>query len=209
MTEKENQNSDTNIPGVWVDTAFQADFKVLGDEEINDILENVKCHRTCDRLGLPAPSEETLADLKLDKDHQGVPEPILRMWVSIDQKLDSLLRIVGEKSQRLENSKRGTITKISPRGLNMKSGKEGKKGERFLIRVSPPTFPPFTIDLVGRVVSVETVPPDNLCKLDFEAVNSDDRELLITYVFKRQRETLRSQLEDEYSAHFDREDDKQ
>jgi hypothetical protein len=181
--------------GVLLDTAIETDFrKVEGIEAENTILA-ITNHRTSDRLGLPPPSEEYPTDPTKFQDFQDAPDIIRKMWLSIDQKLDTLIRHIGKKETQLKNSDKGLVIRLSRSLAEFQTGKPLKMGDTLHLRFSPPTFPPFTIDIAGRVSGIAD--PESggtglkLYKIEFVALNIDDRELLISYIFKRQREILR------------------
>lgn len=187
--------------GVLLETAIETNYrKVEGDEAENTILA-IKNHRTSDRFGLPQPSEEYPTDPAKFQDFHDAPDIIRKMWLSIDQKLDSLIRHIGNKEAILKNSEKGFVTRLSRSSAQLKTENRLKDGDRLLIRLSPPTFPPFTIDIAGRVSGIDG--PDrgqtgqNLYRIEFVAINIDDRELLISYLFKRQREILREHSDGE------------
>jgi len=193
-----NENLEIAHEGISVEVAFPVDYRLLKGEEIEDTIQNVEEHRTSDRLALPPPSEEYPSDISKFRDFQDIPEPIRKMWLAIDQKIDSLIRHIGEKESALSDSNSGILSGISKSGAELKCLAE--KGDHLLIRLSPPAYPPFTVDIVGLVVESKSAPSGSserkICKISFQALNVDDRELLISYIFKRQREILRSRNAD-------------
>ncbi|MDH5543031.1 MAG: hypothetical protein OEY64_08730 [Nitrospinota bacterium] len=193
------ENLELPPAGITVEVAFPVDYRVLKGEEREDTIQSVQSHRTSDRLALPPPTEEYPSDLSKFRDFQDIPEPIRKMWLAIDQKLDSLIRHIGEKESALGGSMKGIISGISKMGAVLKC--DADEGDYLHIRLSPPAYPPFTIDIVGKVSDARTDPAvpkgRKTCNLRFEALNVDDRELLISYIFKRQREILRGKHSDE------------
>jgi len=181
--------------GINLATAIETDFLIVEGEDAENRILAIKSHRTSDRLGLPPPSEEYPSDPSKFQDFHDAPDIIRKMWLSIDQKLDTLVRHIGKKETHLENSEKGFITRLSRTSVELRTGNRLKDGDTVLLRFSPPTFPPFTIDIAGRVSGC--VEPDSghkvqkLYRVEFVGVNVDDRELLISYIFKRQREILR------------------
>jgi hypothetical protein len=181
-----------------VDTSFPVEFRRLNENELADIEEEINSHRTNDRLGLPSPHSDLPSDLEDLKDYQEMSPQILNMWLSIDQKLDALMKLSRQKALRVPNAREGIIKDISSKGIKIKIYDKLKHGEFILLRISPPTFPSFTLDAVGKVLKLDSSEGDQkIYNVEFTALNSDDREMLITYVFKRQREILRGRLEEE------------
>jgi hypothetical protein len=183
---------------VRVDTSFKIEFRRLEESELHDLVEEITSHRTNDRLGYPPPESDLPADLDNLKDYQEITPHIMKMWVSIEQKLNVLMKLAGDKAHGIPNAEKGIVKDISAKGLMMKTDAELNKDEYLMLRISPPTFPSFILDTVGKVLSSDPAGKDvRHCKVAFTALNPDDREILIAYVFKRQREILRSRLEDE------------
>ena len=183
---------------VRVDTSFKIEFRHLPESELHDIVQEITSHRTNDRLGYPPPESDLPAELDNLKDYQETTSQVMKMWVSIEQKLNVLIKLAGDKAHGIPNAKNGIVKDISAKGLMMKTEAELDEGEHLMLRISPPTFPSFILDAVGKVLSCNTAGKGvRNCKVEFTALNPDDREILIAYVFKRQREILRSRLEDE------------
>ena len=184
---------------VRVETSFIFEFRLLDGGEVADSEKEITNHRTNDRLGLPLPSQSDLpSELNNLRDYQETVPQQMKMWISIDQKLDALLKMVGQQSNQLPDSKEGIVKDLSSKGVKIKTAVELKKGDYLMMRLSPPTFPSFTIDIVGKVVGSKPDGEEGLFHMvETTALNPDDREILIAYVFKRQREILRQRLDDE------------
>lgn len=181
---------------VRVDASFNIDFKLLGDDKEEVSLE-VFNHSTSNRLGIPPAGEGLPSELTDLQDYQNIPSALLKMWQSIDHKLDALMKIVGKEAHKLEGSTTGIIKNISSKGTKLKTGEKLEKGQFILMRISPPTFPSFTIDVVGEVITSDADETGGTrYHIEFSSINSDDVETLITYIFKRQREILRGRKDE-------------
>ncbi len=188
---------DTEEKGVWLETSFSTEYQLLDASEMADAVTRVTNHRTSDRLGLPPPFVDMPSDIETYREMEEIPAYALKMWNSIDRKLDTLLRFASGETNRLENCESGIVTKISQDGLNLKCAAKAKTGDSFLIRLVPPTYPAFTIDVIGKAKSITEDDTQKIIHLEFYALNKDDRELLISYIFKLQRSILRSQSEND------------
>jgi len=182
--------------GISVDTSFDSECVVL-DGDIDEKINSVKYHKTSDRLGLPPQADEIPTDLDNVRDLGDIPGYILKMWLSLERKLDTLLQFASAESRHLDGGQLCKIVNISKNGLTFKPDGDSLSQTFFLIRVSPPTFPPFSIDVVVEVEANQKADAKDCYKTIFKAINEDDRELLITYIFKRQREILRMKMEDD------------
>ncbi|MFQ5431344.1 MAG: PilZ domain-containing protein [Nitrospinota bacterium] len=194
----DNPHDTSEREAVRVNTSFKIEFRRVPESELHDVAEEITSHRTNDRLGFPPPEAELPADLDNLKDYQETTPYIMKMWVSIEQKLNVLMKLAGDKAHGIPNAEKGIVKDISAKGVKMKTEADLNKGEYLMLRISPPTFPSFILDAVGKVLSSDPAGKSaRHCKVEFTALNPDDREILIAYVFKRQREILRSRLEDE------------
>jgi hypothetical protein len=190
MDDKNNREKDREA--VRVDTSFPAEFRILPESDAADMCEELLKHRTCDRLGMPTPGGDLPADLNNLKDYKEASPLIMKMWMSMEHKVDALIRIAAQAHKGMGESDHGVVTDLSRAGLKLRTRKTLRPGDTVLVRIPPPSYPPFTVDAVGKVVSSEEAEEKNaVYGIEFTAVNRDDRELLITYVFKRQREILR------------------
>ncbi len=183
---------------VRVDTSFPVEFILLEEAGHADVVEEITNHGTDERLGIPPPAHGLPADMDNLKDYQEASPLVMKMWLSIDQKLDALMKIIGGQTHRLPDALKAMVKNISSKGVMLKAGKELAVGQHILIRMVPPVFPSFTIDAVGKVIEIDPTRPDGKhYNVEFTALNADDKEYLITYIFKRQREILRRRLEKE------------
>ena len=196
--EKENSKQ-SGREAVRVETSFIFEFRLLDGGEVADCEKEIANHRTNERLGLPQSSQSELpSELNNLKDYQETAPQQMKMWISIEQKLDALLKLVGQKTHQIPDSKEGIVKDLSSKGVKIKTDVDLKKGDRLMMRLSPPTFPSFTIDVVGKVVGSKTDKEGgSFFMVETTALNPDDREILIAYVFKRQREILRQRLDEE------------
>ncbi|GMT42003.1 MAG: hypothetical protein IEMM0002_0414 [bacterium] len=182
---------------VRVETAFPVEFRLVDEGEIVNLTDEIANHSTDDRLGLPPSGPELPTDIDSLKDYQGTSPQVMKMWVSIDQKLDALMKIIVGKAHGLPEALKGAVKDISSKGIRIKSATKLAVGRHILLRMTPPMFPSFTIDAVGKVLDIVSVENDGKSyNVEFVALNPDDRELLVTYVFKRQREILRHRSAD-------------
>lgn len=193
----ENSESINKREAVRVETSFPVEFILLEPAERADVMEEIKNHRTDERLGIPPPNHGLPTDMDNLKDYQEASPLVMKMWLSIDQKLDALMKLVGGKAHRLPDALEAVVKNISSKGVMLKADHELRTGQEILLRMVPPTFPSFVMDVVGKVLEIDPTRKDaKHYNVEFLAFNADDKEQLITYVFKRQREILRLRLEE-------------
>ena len=178
---------------VRVDVYFPVRWKRSGDPtHISSIIQS---HRTCDRFSAPPSAVADLpADLTELTEFQETTPHIYRMWMSIERKLDHIIWSINKDQYDDPEMEEGICINMSQGGASILVSSQVPVGEFVQLRMMPPTFPVFLVEIVGKTLSCSP-DPDSRGKwtlgLEFTALNSNDREDLITYIFKRQREILR------------------
>lgn len=90
---------------------------------------------------------------------------------------------------------------ISGSGVRMLVAEELKPGSLLELTIEPPINPPIQIILLGKLSRVcQSKDKENdgfEASITFTAVNEDDRENLIKYIFQRQRELISSRKKSE------------
>lgn len=119
----------------------------------------------------------------------------------IEKKLDQLLQAQGlsvEKPQEA-NYETGECIDLSGSGLLFNSQWAMGKGWFLKLLIEVPDSPPVSVVALGRVVRVVQLPDSPLYETacHFEAINEEDREELIAYIFKRHREVAQLRREQE------------
>jgi len=182
---------------VRVSVYFPVRWRIAENPE--DLVEEINNHRTCDRFTTPPTAFTDLpSDLADLTEFQEMSPHIYRMWMTLERKLDHIIRLLNQKVFDDPGMEEGFCLDISAGGAMIRTAKKVEPGERLLVRMAPPTFPMFIIEVVALVKSAE---PDEaregkwIISVEFEALNHSDREDLITYIFKRQREILRKKSE--------------
>ncbi len=196
--ERDNEGEKNPQRGaIRVETSFSTGYTAVEGKELERLNEEIKSHRTCDRLGLPDSSSSLPSDLDNIKDFQDASPAMMKMWVSIDNKLDAIMKLIGGVELKLEDAVPAVARDLSSTGMKLNAEEEIATGTHIMIRLTPPAHPSFTVDVVGKVLSSQDVEGEGyLHSIEFTAIHPDDRESLITYIFKRQREILRSKREE-------------
>jgi len=177
---------------------FPLSYALLSDREYQTLKNSFCLHRTSDREGVPSPLDEAI-DIRIMERamEESIGRPFVQMWQLINRKLD-LIYATLSKGASLEWKGRATCVEIGGRGLKMRGNTgELKRNQWLKLRISPLTYPAFSIEAIGkaqRVGKKEDTPhgPLYTTAVQFDVINEDDRELLISYLFKRQREVIRS-----------------
>ncbi|VAX16169.1 hypothetical protein MNBD_NITROSPINAE04-1512 [hydrothermal vent metagenome] len=188
---------DHNNPGERNDVRVAVFFPIRWKKPDNvaDLSAEIENHRTCDRFATPPTAFTDLpSDLSDITEFQEMEPHTLTMWMSLERKLDHIIRRIDQKTFDNPNMEQGRCLNISAGGAYLRISKKLAVGDTIQARLAPPTFPLFIVEILGVVMSIK---PDKnnkgdfLVSVSFTAINHSDREDLITYVFKRQREILR------------------
>ncbi len=132
-----------------------------------------------------------------------IPPELINEINSIHRKLDFIIKFLGKTDQENIFNKDPEEVNISGSGMRFTTTEEYKPGDFLDIKLVLPISSGIIIETIGQVVRVNTL-ADAVQKNDavryaiavkFITINEDDREFIIRYVFKRQRELLRTEEE--------------
>ncbi len=152
-------------------------------------------------LNMAPDSEEYLRAPQrfLGDDHDAtsnIPPEIISEMHSIHRKLDFIIKILGQQDADNIFNIEPIEVNLSGSGLRFKTTDELPEDTYLDIELVLPISSGIIIGLIGQVVrTLPTTdgPQEKEIALKFAAVNEDDRECIIRYVFKRQRELLRAE----------------
>jgi len=137
-----------------------------------------------------------------ESDSASIPIEIIQEIHSIHRKLDFIIKFLGKSAQEEDIfNKKPVEVNISGSGLKFICDEALSRNDLLDIKMVLPVSSGIIIDLVGQVTRstpVADTSSENAKGLRevaarFVAVNEDDREFIIRYVFRRQRELLRSE----------------
>lgn len=176
---------------VRVDVSFPVSFDLVSENDYEKIKNVIVSHRTGDREGdlMPLLGVEELESLDIT---------VAKIWLSMNSKLDYIIKLLKQRVEGVEE-KEGLCKDISGKGIKMIYKGNLSAGQCIHLRIHPPTFPPLSVVALGRILRAERTA---LCgegeietAVEFDTIHEDDREEIISYVFKRQRELLRARKE--------------
>jgi len=190
--ETNSANESSQMRGsVRVDVSFPVSFDLVNENDYEKIKNVIVSHRTGDREGdlMPLLGVEELESLDIT---------VAKIWLSMNSKLDYIIKLLKQSGEGVEE-KEGLCKDISGKGIKMIYKGNLSAGQCIHLRIHPPTFPPLSVVALGRILRAERTA---LCRegeietaVEFDTIHEDDREEIISYVFKRQRELLRARRE--------------
>ncbi len=190
---KPNENNERS--SVRVPVYFPLRYRPLAEPSDWEV-EAIRHHRTCDRFGAPPTAFTDLpGDLNDLNEFQEMQPTLFRMWMSLERKMDHLIWQENRAAwEETANTFEGRCVDLAAGGAGISLTDPPAVGRRLILRIAPPTFPPFLLETAAEVVRHDPDPTDpsrTLVSTSFVAINDHDREDLISYLFKRQREILR------------------
>jgi len=188
-----DQREDSERTTVRVAVYFPIRYRVADDFEHLSTL--ITRHRTSDRFSAPPTAFTDLpSDLTELTEFQETSPHLYRMWMSMERKIDHLVWLLSRESFEDPAMKDAVCLDLSAGGALIQTGEKPEQGAHLLLRLTPPTFPVFILETVGKVITGGHSAQEEgkwLSNIEFTAINKSDQEDLITYIFKRQREILR------------------
>lgn len=197
MTQREDKKEERR-ESIRVRVHFPLPYSLIEEEEFFSIKDTYCQHRTSDRDGLPAPFQSSVEQSSMERNmEENLGHGFVQMWKIMNQKIDMICSALAAK--KVEGWEKEALC-VELGGMSLKLREKAASltpGRRLKLRISPPIFPPFSIAVLGSVERVEekndeTGRPFFESVVVFDVINKDDQESIYAYLFKRQREIIRS-----------------
>jgi hypothetical protein len=115
----------------------------------------------------------------------------------LDRKLDAVINVLSKKDELFHTEY--LDVDISGSGMRFTSGVKLEEGDCLELRIVLPGFPDVRIGALGRVVRVRRVMSANEefweIAIRFAAISERDRDVLINYLFLKERERKRARIQ--------------
>lgn len=119
---------------------------------------------------------------------------LYKLIYQVNLKMDHILDILEDKSSKKYTVSENEYVNISGAGIRFITDQAFSTGDIIAFRIFLPLAAQTHIDVLGKVIRV-TAKKDKYCvAAKFVELSEEDRETIIKYVFKRQREILRLSL---------------
>ncbi len=123
---------------------------------------------------------------------------MLHHIIELHRKMDILIETVAPESRTIVEVPKEKDVCISASGIRIHLDVPAVPGQKIVLCIVLPFIPPATVFVSGEVMRNDPtdiiLPYENsICEtaINFLAIKEDDREALIRYIFKRQRDMLR------------------
>ncbi len=200
--DKSSNDFSEKRESVRIPDAFLISYKIISKKEYEGKTPFYKSRRTIAR---PIEKRESNKILALDwsslDNETDISPSLIKMLSYLDKKLNLILSQQGEILKNIsagkeikEEYEKGKCIDISGEGTKMHISKELKKGTMLELCIEPPIYPPIDIVALGEIIKVQSKNKnksnDFEISLKFVVINEDDKEDLIKYIYKRQRELI-------------------
>jgi hypothetical protein len=147
---------------------------------------------------------ETMASLEsqarqiMEEERVGEEEkPLLKVLNWLDFKLDLVLYHLRSQDKRQHFPYQGSTTKISGSGFGLTEPCELEVGSPLLISIVLPDAPWRPVLALGEVVKADSTSEGAASAVRFVEISETDRERIIRFTFKKQRQELSKRTEEE------------
>ncbi len=175
-----------------VDCLLIVDFKKITEDDYKatrtDYIHSMK--RQSDEYFLQSSQYSTREIESISSD---VSPDITAELQQINKKLDFIIKMLMKTDKNNIFNKKPVEVNLSGSGIKIKTSEEYQEDDYLAIKLVLPLLSGVVIDVIGQVV--RSVPLENNIwelAIHFAAINEDDKDMIIRYVFKRQRELLRA-----------------
>ena len=188
-----NRKSKENRSFVRADMSFKVKFRVITEEEYEEIKKTRDQILSSDKKGLIFDGADTDNRFNDITANQCVMDFLFHM----DEKLDRILAVLSKDKPDIVLFNQGVGVDIGGAGMKMTVDSPVEHGRIIQINLVLSKFPFTFIDVFGEVVRTEPVNEDGknvyLLGIKFLDLDMNDREKIIARVFQRHREEIRSQ----------------
>ena len=213
LVSKKKENSEESRNSVRIPDSFTINYNIVTQKEYNKKSSLYISRRTANRSGTKSSEVDAFSfDWSHIEDEVDFDPVLVKILFYLDQKIDKvisnqekILSKVDTVEEVQDVSKTGECIDISGSGVHMLVTEELSTGSLLELTIEPPINPPIQVILLGKLSRIcqsrDKENNDFDVSVTFTAINEDDRESLIKYIFQRQRELISSRKKsDDLSA---------
>jgi len=204
LVSEKNDNPDESRNAVRIPDSFTINYNIVTQKEYNKKASIYIGRRTANRsAAMSNDAQAFFFDWSHIEDEVDFDPVLVKILFYLDQKVDKvisnqekILKKLDTSEEVHDKSKVAECIDISGSGVHMFVTEELKSGSLIELTIEPPINPPLQIILLGKLSRVcQSKDKENYgfeASVTFTAINEDDRENLIKYIFQRQRELISS-----------------
>ncbi len=203
MGEEEKRNSG-NRDAVRIHDSFPIKYNIITQKEYDKKESLYISRRTINRsAGKRKEAEAFSFDWSSIEDEEDFDPLLVKILFHLDQKInvvlarqDEILKKITSQDHGEDIYETGECIDISGTGINMLIPGNLNKDTLLELNIEPPIHPAIQIITLGKVARVCPSKDKEMSgyeiSIAFTAINEDDREMLIKYIFQRQHELISS-----------------
>jgi hypothetical protein len=203
MGEEEKNNSD-NRDAVRIHDSFSIKYNIITQKEYDRKESLYISRRTINRsAGKRNEAEAFSFDWSSIEDEEDFDPVLVKILFRLDQKIDivlarqdEILKKITAQDHEEDIYETGECIDISGTGVYMLISENLSKEISLELMIEPPIHPAIQIIALGKITRVcpsrDKEKSGYEISVAFTAINEDDREALIKYIFQRQRELISS-----------------
>jgi len=211
MGEEERNNSD-NRDAVRIHDSFPIKYNIITKKEYDRKESLYTSRRTINRSAGKKNKAKTFSfDWSAIEDEEDFDPVLVKILFHLDQKIDIVLARQDEILKKITSQdheediyETGECIDISGTGVNMLISKNLSKETLLELNIEPPICHAIQIIALGKITRVcpsrDKEKNGSEISVAFTAINEDDREALIKYIFQRQRELISSRKRSDGSS---------
>ncbi len=213
LVSKKNENSEESRNSVRIPDSFTINYNIVTQKEYNKKASVYISRRTANRPGAKSSEVEAFSFDWSHIENEVDFDPVLvKILFYMDQKMDKIISNQEKILSRVDTveevqdvSETGECIDLSGSGVHMLVTEELSSDSLLELTIEPPINPPLQIILLGKLTricqSIDKEDNGFEASISFTAINEDDRDNLIKYIFQRQRELISSRMKsDDLSA---------
>ena len=204
LVSEKNENSEESRNSVRIPDSFTINYNIVTQKEYNKKSPLYISRRTANRSGAKSSELEAFSfDWSHIEDEVDFDPVLVKILFYMDQKMDKIISNQEKILSRVDTVEEvqdvfetGECIDISGTGVHMLVTGKLSPDSLLELTIEPPINPPIKIVLLGKLSracqSSDNENNDFEVSVTFTAINEDDRESLIKYIFQRQRELISS-----------------
>ncbi len=211
MSEEEKNNSD-NRDAVRIHDSFPIKYEIITQKEYDRKESLCISRRTINRTAGKRKEADALSfDWSTIEDEEDFDPVLVKILFRLDQKIDIVLARQDEILKKItfqdheeDVFETGECIDISGTGVYMLISENLSKEISLELMIEPPIHPAIQIIALGKITRVcpsrDKEKSGYEISVAFTAINEDDREALIKYIFQRQHELISSRKRSDPSS---------
>jgi len=174
---------------------FPMEYEIITDKEVQLLKPMYLEARTSERSDGPVSSggAETFSTMGVPPAQIMMFQATMRAIKQLEDKLDEVLKSVGSSTDDQKKLNKAMCVDLSSGGMRMITAQKVKRGTLLRLVLTLPPLHPVVVVAVGKIVKASPLRLSSGKRaletaIAFEVINENDREEIIAYSFKRQRQ---------------------